>query len=111
MIDRRVSYRGGGKGGTLGFLPFSLPLFPHFSSLLPPLSPSFLISPSLSPLLPFPSLQMKDDFLRLEDDMTLLGSKMEEITGSSGSINAALADRKKEISKLCGVHHLLKKVV
>lgn len=54
---------------------------------------------------------MKDDFLRLEDDMTLLGSKMEEITGSSGSINAALADRKKEISKLCGVHHLLKKVV
>ena len=53
---------------------------------------------------------MKDDFQRLEDDMTHLGSRMEEITASSTSINKALADRKKEISKLCGVHHLLKKV-
>ena len=53
---------------------------------------------------------MKDDFQRLEDDMTHLGSRMEEITASSAGINKALADRKKEISKLCGVHHLLKKV-
>ena len=53
---------------------------------------------------------MKDDFQRLEDDMTHLSSRMEEITHSSNGINLALADRKKEISKLCGVHHLLKKV-
>ena len=55
-------------------------------------------------------LQMKDDFQRLEDDMSHLGSKVDEITASSASINRALADRKREISKLCGVHHLLKKV-
>ena len=53
---------------------------------------------------------MKDDFQRLEDDMTHLGSHMEEISASSATINKALADRKREISKLCGVHHLLKKV-
>ena len=53
---------------------------------------------------------MKDDFQHLEDDMTHLGARMEEITSSSNSINSALEDRKKEISKLCGVHHLLKKV-
>ena len=54
---------------------------------------------------------MKDDFQRLEDDMTHLSSRMEEITTSSNSINSALTDRKREISKLCGVHHLLKKVL
>ncbi len=42
--------------------------------------------------------------------MSQLGVKMEEITDSSDSINTALADRKGEIAKLCGVHHLLKKV-
>lgn len=35
---------------------------------------------------------------------------MQEITTASDSINGALADRKMEIVKLCGVHHLLKKV-
>lgn len=35
---------------------------------------------------------------------------MQEITRASDSINGALADRKMEIVKLCGVHHLLKKV-
>lgn len=55
-------------------------------------------------------LQMKDDFQHLEDDMTHLSSRMEEIISSSNSINSALSDRKKEITKLCGVHHLLKKV-
>ncbi|CAI8052278.1 Vacuolar protein sorting-associated protein 51 homolog [Geodia barretti] len=54
--------------------------------------------------------EMKDDFQRLEDDMTHLGSRMEDITTASGSINRALADRKREIVKLCGVHHLLKKL-
>jgi hypothetical protein len=54
--------------------------------------------------------EMKDDFQRLEDDMTHLGSRMEEITTASDSINRALADRKREIVKLCGVHHLLKKL-
>ncbi len=53
---------------------------------------------------------MKDDFQHLEDDMTHLSSRVEEIIGSSNSINSALSDRKKQITKLCGVHHLLKKV-
>ena len=53
---------------------------------------------------------MKDDFQHLEDDMTHLSSRMEEIISSSNSINSALSDRKREITKLCGVHHLLKKV-
>lgn len=53
---------------------------------------------------------MKDDFQHLEDDMTHLSSRMEEIISSSNSINTALSDRKKQITKLCGVHHLLKKV-
>lgn len=53
---------------------------------------------------------MKDDFQHLEDDMVHLGTRVDEIASSSNSINSALADRKKEISKLCGVHHLLKKV-
>lgn len=34
----------------------------------------------------------------------------QEITTASDSINRALSDRKMEIVKLCGVHHLLKKV-
>ena len=53
---------------------------------------------------------MKDDFQHLEDDMTHLSSRMEEIISSSNSINSSLSDRKREITKLCGVHHLLKKV-
>lgn len=57
-----------------------------------------------------PFLQMKDDFQHLEDDMGTLGARMAEITSSSNSINSALEERKKEISKLCGVNHLLKKV-
>ena len=35
---------------------------------------------------------------------------LQEITTASDCINRALADRKMEIVKLCGVHHLLKKV-
>lgn len=53
---------------------------------------------------------MKDDFQHLEDDMGTLGARMDDITTSSNSINSALEDRKKEISKLCGVNYLLKKV-
>ncbi len=54
---------------------------------------------------------MKDDFQHLENDMGTLGNRMDEITSSSSSINTALEDRKKEISKLCGVNYLLKKVL
>ncbi len=84
------------NGGVLGYTQSFLPFFPP--SLPPSLSPSLL------------GVQMKVDFQRLEDDMSQLGVKMEEITDSSDSINTALADRKGEIAKLCGVHHLLKKV-
>ena len=54
---------------------------------------------------------MKDDFQRLEDDMNRLNSRMAEISSASNSINGALADRKQQIMKFCGVHHLLKKVL
>lgn len=54
---------------------------------------------------------MKDDFQRLEDDMNRLNSRMAEISSASNSINGALADRKQQITKFCGVHHLLKKVL
>ncbi|XP_064382832.1 vacuolar protein sorting-associated protein 51 homolog isoform X2 [Halichondria panicea] len=54
--------------------------------------------------------EMKDDFQHLEDDMGTLGARMDDITTSSNSINSALEDRKKEISKLCGVNYLLKKL-
>eukprot|EP00731_Ephydatia_muelleri_P020952 Em0013g679a len=54
--------------------------------------------------------EMKDDFQRLEDDMNRLNSRMAEISSASNSINGALADRKQQIMKFCGVHHLLKKL-
>lgn len=53
---------------------------------------------------------MKDDFQRLEDDMTQLSYRMMGIKSSSDSINEALAERKQQINKLSSVHHLLKKV-
>ena len=55
-------------------------------------------------------LQMKSDFHRMEDEMSLLSGKMKEIMSASASINSALADRRQQIAKLSGVHHLLKKV-
>lgn len=53
---------------------------------------------------------MKDDFQRLEDDMTKLRSRMIEIRSSSDLINDSLSERKQQIMKLSSVHHLLKKV-
>ena len=55
-------------------------------------------------------LQMKSDFHRMEDEMTLLSGKMQEIMSASTSINSALSNRRQQIAKLSGVHHLLKKV-
>ena len=55
-------------------------------------------------------LQMKSDFHRMEDEMSLLSGKMQEIMSASTSINSALASRRQQIAKLSGVHHLLKKV-
>ena len=42
--------------------------------------------------------------------MNHLNARMAEISSASNSINGALADRKQQITKFCGVHHLLKKV-
>jgi len=42
--------------------------------------------------------------------MGLLSGKMQEIMSASSSINSALANRRQQIAKLSGVHHLLKKV-
>lgn len=78
------------------------------ASPLPP--PRLNIGLNLSPHSSLLVAQMKDDFQHLEDDMTHLSSRMEAIITSSNYINSALSDRKKEITKLCGVHHLLKKV-
>ena len=58
----------------------------------------------------FHSLQMKDDFQRLEDDMTKLRSRVIDIRTSSDTINEALSERKQQIMKLSSVHYLLKKV-
>jgi len=55
-------------------------------------------------------LQMKSDFHRMEDEMSLLSGKMQEIMSASANINSALANRRQQIAKLSGVHHLLKKV-
>jgi hypothetical protein len=54
--------------------------------------------------------EMKDDFQRLEDDMSQLNSRVTEIRTSSDTINDALAERKQQIAKLSSVHHLLKKL-
>ena len=55
-------------------------------------------------------LQMKSDFHRMEDEMSLLSGKMQEIMSASASINSALANRRQQVAKLSGVHRLLKKV-
>ena len=53
---------------------------------------------------------MKNDFRKMEDEMDHLATNMAAITEFSGRISNTLQDRRQQITKLSGVHMLLKKV-
>lgn len=53
---------------------------------------------------------MKSDFKKMEDEMDCLSSNMQQIQVVSDSINRSLDGHRQELSKLAGVHSLLKKV-
>ena len=53
---------------------------------------------------------MKNDFRKMEDEMDHLATNMAAITDFSGTISNTLQDRRQQITKLAGVHTLLKKV-
>jgi predicted outer membrane protein len=55
-------------------------------------------------------LQMKNDFKKMEDEMDRLATNMAAITEFSARISDTLQDRRQQITKLSGVHALLKKV-
>ncbi|XP_035228187.1 vacuolar protein sorting-associated protein 51 homolog [Stegodyphus dumicola] len=54
--------------------------------------------------------KMKNDFKKMEEEMDCLSSNMSIITEFSGNISSTLQGRRQEISKLTGVHTLLKKL-
>lgn len=53
---------------------------------------------------------MKNDFRKMEDEMDHLASNMSAITEFSANISSTLQDRRQQITKLAGVHSLLKKL-
>lgn len=53
---------------------------------------------------------MKNDFVKMEEEMDLLSQSMNNIVGFSGQITDTLHERRAKISELHGVHALLKKV-
>ncbi|XP_060076559.1 vacuolar protein sorting-associated protein 51 homolog [Ylistrum balloti] len=54
--------------------------------------------------------KMKNDFRKMEDEMDHLATNMSSITEFSASISSTLQDRRQQITKLSGVHSLLKKL-
>ncbi|XP_054709728.1 vacuolar protein sorting-associated protein 51 homolog [Uloborus diversus] len=54
--------------------------------------------------------KMKNDFKKMEEEMDCLSSNMSAITDFSGNITSTLQGRRQQISKLSGVHMLLKKL-
>ncbi|KAH9492461.1 Vacuolar protein sorting-associated protein 51, partial [Bulinus truncatus] len=54
--------------------------------------------------------KMKNDFRKMEDEMDHLASNMSAITDFSASISTTLQDKRQQITKLVGVHSLLKKL-
>uniref|UniRef100_UPI00358F659C vacuolar protein sorting-associated protein 51 homolog n=1 Tax=Myxine glutinosa TaxID=7769 RepID=UPI00358F659C len=54
--------------------------------------------------------KMKNDFKKMEDEMESLAANMASITEFSGKIGATLQDRRRQITKLSGVHTLLRKL-
>lgn len=53
---------------------------------------------------------MKTDFKKMETEMDLLAQNMESITSFSQQISSTLQDTREQISKLSGVHSLLKRL-
>ncbi|KAJ8316807.1 hypothetical protein KUTeg_004711 [Tegillarca granosa] len=54
--------------------------------------------------------KMKNDFKKMEDEMDHLATNMAAITEFSANISGTLQDRRQQITKLSGVHFLLKKL-
>ncbi|XP_039285444.1 vacuolar protein sorting-associated protein 51 homolog [Nilaparvata lugens] len=54
--------------------------------------------------------KMKSDFKKMEDEMDMLAKNMGSITSFSESISSTLQDTRQQISKLSGVHTLLKRL-
>nr|CAD7201641.1 unnamed protein product [Timema douglasi] len=54
--------------------------------------------------------KMKNDFKKMEDEMDLLAKNMESITSFSEQISCTLQDTRQKITKLSGVHSLLKRL-
>ncbi|KDR09124.1 vacuolar protein sorting-associated protein 51 homolog isoform X1 [Zootermopsis nevadensis] len=54
--------------------------------------------------------KMKSDFKKMEDEMDLLAANMESITSFSEQISCTLQDTRQQITKLSGVHSLLKRL-
>ena len=53
---------------------------------------------------------MKSDFKKMEEEMDRLATNMDTIADFSEKISSTLQDRREQITKLSGVHSLLKKV-
>ena len=53
---------------------------------------------------------MKHDFKKMEDEMDKLANNMSAITEFSDKISGTLQEKRQHITKLSGVHTLLKKV-
>ena len=53
---------------------------------------------------------MKNDFRRMEDEMSKLDSTLSTVMDFSDKVSGALQEKREHISKLSGVHILLKKV-
>ena len=55
-------------------------------------------------------LQMKNDFVKMEEEMDRLSQNMNDIVTFSSDVTSTLHERRAKISQLHGVHSLLKKV-
>ena len=53
---------------------------------------------------------MKNDFKKMEEEMDNLSLKMSAITAFNDKISNTLQDKRLQITKLSGVHSLLRKV-
>lgn len=53
---------------------------------------------------------MKTDFKKMEEEMDRLATNMDTIADFSEKISSTLQERRAQITKLSGVHSLLKKV-
>lgn len=70
-----------------------------------------LASAPLDLLLVLSFSKMKHDFKKMEDEMDKLRENMSTITEFSEKITGTLQGKRQQITKLSGVHTLLKKVI